>query len=410
MKTILIKGTMLNGKVVDVLIKGNKFEDIAPNINAIADEEIDARGTAIIPPFYNGHCHAAMTLLRGYADDLPLDIWLNEHIWPAEDKMVPRDIYVGTRLAVLEMIKSGTVFFNDMYGMVEESIKACEEMGIRAQIGISLMDRMGEKDINGRFEFLHSYKRSEHVTLSVAPHAPYTVSKDLFRRCVKEAEKANVMIHTHLSETKKEIDDCMAEHGVSPVELLDSLGILTEKTALAHVVHTSDSDADILAKRKCAIVTNPASNMKLCSGAFKFDQHVSRGSKVIIGTDGTSSNNNLSMIEEMKFAALLSKVNDKPTTAPAEMVFDMATKRGAEAFGIDAGEIKVGKLADALLLDLSNERLVPNFNLISNIVYSADSRCIDTVICNGQVLMRGGKVKDEDQIIADAIEISKKFI
>ena len=172
MSSILIKGVLLNGKTTDVLIKGNRFSRIAPNITENADQEIDGKGFAIIPPFYNGHCHAAMTLLRSYADDLPLFTWLNDHIWPVEDQMVEEDIYVGTKLALLEMIKSGTVFFNDMYGMVEESIKACEEMGVRAQIGISLMDRMGEESINGRFGLLHSFKSTELVRLAVAPHAP----------------------------------------------------------------------------------------------------------------------------------------------------------------------------------------------------------------------------------------------
>lgn len=409
MSSILIKGVSLNGKATDILIKGNRFSRIAPSITENADQEIDGKGFAINPPFYNGHCHAAMTLLRSYADDLPLFTWLNDHIWPVEDQMVEEDIYVGTKLALLEMIKSGTVFFNDMYGMVEESIKACEEMGVRAQIGISLMDRMGEESINGRFAFLHSYKSTELVKLAVAPHAPYTVSKELFERCVREADKAGVMIHTHLSETAKEVDDCKAEHGMSPVEWLDSLGVLTDKTALAHVVHTSDSDADILAKRQCVIVSNPTSNMKLASGAFHTTQHRSRGSRVVLGTDGVSSNNNLDMMQEMKFFALLAKLTEDAESAPADYVFDMATRAGAEAFGIDAGVIAEGKLADAVLVDMSNERLVPDYNLISNLVYSADSRCIDTVICNGRVVMRSGVVPGEDKIIEDAHRVCARF-
>lgn len=409
MRKILLKDTMLNGNRTDVLIAGHRFEKIAPGQIAGADTEIvDAAGTAILPPFYNTHTHAAMTLLRGYADDKELFTWLNDHIWPFEAKMTAQDIYEGSRLAILEMIRSGTVFFNDMYWQSDETVRAASEMGIRACVGMTVTDFIGEAAIEATFERLAALKPGNWaddvglVRLTLAPHAVYTVCEKLWRRCADFARERGLLLHIHLAETQKEIADCVAAHGKTPVRWLDSLGVLGENVIAAHVVHVDDEEISILRERGVVIAHNPCSNMKLASGTFRSQAFSRAGCRVTIGTDGNASNNNLDMGEETKFAALLAKVSGNPEALPAEEALAWATRNGAEAFGIDAGVIAEGRLADAVLVDLNNERLVPSHNLISNWVYSADSRCIRDVICNGKFLMRSGIIEGEAEIL-DAV-------
>lgn len=409
MRKILLKDTMLNGNRTDVLIASHRFEKIAPGQIADADTEIvNAAGTAILPPFYNTHTHAAMTLLRGYADDKELFTWLNDHIWPFEAKMTARDIYEGSRLAILEMIRSGTVFFNDMYWQSDETVRAASEMGIRACVGMTVTDFIGEAAIEATFERLAALKPGNWaddaglVRLTLAPHAVYTVCEKLWRRCADFARERGLLLHIHLAETQKEIADCVAVHGKTPVRWLDSLGVLGENVIAAHVVHVDDEEISILRERGVVIAHNPCSNMKLASGTFRSQAFSRAGCRVTIGTDGNASNNNLDMREETKFAALLAKVSGNPEALPAEEALAWATRNGAEAFGIDAGVIAEGRLADAVLVDLNNERLVPSHNLISNWVYSADSRCIRDVICNGKFLMRSGVIEGEAEIL-DAV-------
>lgn len=411
MSTLLINNVLLDGKRQNVLVENNRFKRITTETIPTADEVIDGSRFAIIPPFYNGHCHAAMVLLRGFADDLPLQAWLNDSIWPMEAKLTADDIYAGSRLAVLEMIKSGTVFFEDMYWDEQETARAVEEMGIRAAIGVSLMDRQPAETKDLLFEKLRNYKPTDRVSYTVAPHAIYTVGTELLQRCKKAADDNGQYLNIHLAETMTEDVDCRKAHnGMSPVEYMDSIGLLGPKTILAHVVHVDQHDQEILARTGAICVHNPASNMKLSSGVFKMMELQRNGCRIALGTDGASSNNNLDMLEEMKLAALLAKCYADPEAGAATDVFKMATQWGAEAFGLDAGVIAEGKLADALLVDLDNEKMVPNYNLVSNIVYSADSSCIDTVICNGKVVMRGRVVPGEKEIIEQARETCKSLI
>lgn len=411
MSTLLINNVLLDGKRQNVLVENNRFKRITTETIPTADEVIDGSRFAIIPPFYNGHCHAAMVLLRGFADDLPLQAWLNDSIWPMEAKLTAEDIYAGSRLAVLEMIKSGTVFFEDMYWDEQETARAVEEMGIRAAIGVSLMDRQPAETKDLLFEKLRNYKPTDRVSYTVAPHAIYTVGTELLQRCKKAADDNGQYLNIHLAETMTEDVDCRKAHnGMSPVEYMDSIGLLGPKTILAHVVHVDQHDQEILARTGAICVHNPASNMKLSSGVFKMKELQRNGCRIALGTDGASSNNNLDMLEEMKLAALLAKCYADPEAGAATDVFKMATQWGAEAFGLDAGVIAEGKLADALLVDLDNEKMVPNYNLVSNIVYSADSSCIDTVICNGKVVMRGRVVPGENEIIEQARETCKSLI
>ena len=405
MNTILIKNISLKNRIVDILIEGNTFKQIEPNIEAKADKIIDGTDRAIIQPFYNLHTHASMTLLRGYGDDMRLFQWLSEYIWPQEAKLTPEDIYDGTRLAIVEMIRSGTVFFLDMYWHHESIIRAVEEMKVRANIGVTFIEDRGKKEIEENIKFIRNFKpSSELINISVAPHAIYTCGKDLYQELHNLSVEKNIKLNTHLSETAKEVRDCKkANNGLTPVEYLDSIGVLDENTIAAHCVHLTETDADILGDRGVTLVHNPCSNMKLASGAFNVPLVNKYDCRVCLGTDGTSSNNNLSMQEEMKFAALLAKVSyNDSSLLSANQVFAWATKNGAEAMGINAGKIKEGKLADCLIIDLNNDRLIPNHNLISNWVYSADSRCIETVICNGNILMENHIIPNEEEILNKA--------
>lgn len=399
--SILLREVLHQNRPTHILIEGNRFKSLDVSADTQADIILDCKGKAILPPFYNAHTHAAMTLLRGYADDMPLFQWLTEHIWPYEARMTREDIYNGTRLAILEMIKSGCVFFNDMYWHIEETIRAAEEMGIRAAIGVTFMDRQDPELIEANFQFIEQWKdRADgRIQLTIAPHAIYTVGEELFRRCAKVARQKGLVLHIHLSETEQEVKDCIAAHGISPVRWLDSIGVLGENVVAAHVVHVDDEEIEILKKQKVTIAHNPCSNMKLSSGIFRAEAFAASGCRITLGTDGCSSNNTLDMREEMKIAALLAKCQHTPDTLSAREVLEWSTKNGADAFGIDAGTIAEGKLADALLVNLNNERLIPCHNLISNWVYAADSRCIDTVICDGKIVMENGKVEKEKEII-----------
>lgn len=391
MGSILIKEVQLNGRTTDILIDNGRFKSLCAAAGTKADQTLDASGMAILPPFYNTHTHAAMSLLRGYADDMPLQKWLNDYIWPFENGMKASDIREGSRLAVREMIKTGTVFFSDMYFDIEETIAVVQEYGIRAAIGVTFVESHSKSQQEAKLDMLRGWSDPTGglVTLTVAPHAIYTVGPDLLVRCAETARELGLKLHIHLSETRQEVDDCKRDHGTTPVRYLDSLGFLGPDVVAAHVVHVDEEEAAILAERGVTISHCPCSNMKLASGIFPYKLLREAGCRITLGTDGDSSNNNLDMREEMKFAALLAKVSSgDPETMPAEEALEMASRNGAEAFGIDAGEIAEGREADALLVRLDDERMQPLHNLVSNWVYSAGSSCIDTVICRGRVIMQ----------------------
>ena len=414
LKSATLPGLDGNNRVADVLIEGNRFSRIAESgMEAPAGAEVvDCRGFAVFPAFYNGHTHAAMSLLRGYADDMPLQKWLQEYIWPFEAKLTGADIEIACRLAFLEMIKSGTVFFADMYWHREHTIKVVEEMGIRAVVGVTFAESlMTAEQIEGNFKFLAAHTgESERVRLAVAPHSVYTVGEKLLKRCADFARSENFLVHTHLSETVKELEDCQKQYGCSPVRLLDRVGMLDSSLAAAHCVHFSDDDVKAFVDSGATAVLNPNSNLKLASGIPPIDRLLRAGAKVALGTDGDSSNNNLDMHEEMKLAALLAKVQGGAETLPAHDALKMATVNSARAYGLnDAGEVREGFLADCLLVDLKNERMVPGHNPVSNWVYAADSSCIDSVICNGKFVMRGRHVDGEEEIVREAQACAKRL-
>lgn len=404
---ILIKNVYLYNKTVDILIKDNLINKISDTIEDKEAEVFDATNLAVLPAFYNMHAHSSMSLLRGFCEDLPLFDWLN-NIWKREATLSAEDIYNGTRLAILEMIKSGTVFFADMYWHHSEIIRAVEEMGIRANVGICFMNSLGRKTIEENFDFAKNptITKPSLVNISIAPHAIYTCDKDLYKECYSFAKDNDLIFHTHLSETQKEVADSLKENGLRPVEYLNSLGVLDNKTLLAHCVHLSEKEAEILSQTRSTLVHNPCSNMKLASGVFDSRQAKKYNCNIALGTDGNSSNNNLSMIEEMKIASLLAKVHYLDSEeGNSNQVFQWATKNGAEAVGINAGEIKEGKLADIVFVNLNDEKMIPNYNTISNLIYSADTKCIDSLMCNGKFLMKHQYVEGEEEII----EIAQRY-
>jgi 5-methylthioadenosine/S-adenosylhomocysteine deaminase len=419
MKKTILKSVLFPQKCAspvrtDILVVGNVFEKVNRTLDA-ADYEgaeiVDCSRFAIMPAFYNGHTHAAMSLLRGFADDMELGKWLNEYIWPTEAKLTDDDIRVGSRLAVLEMIKSGTVFFADMYWHREQTMRVVEEMGIRAAIGVTFAEPlMSAEAWANNIDFLKKHTgESDRVQLVVMPHAIYTVGEEKTAELIELAHDENYKIHTHLSETLFEIKTCNEKYGCTPVEFWKRLGGLNSNFSAAHCTHFSASDRKIFAESGATAILNPCSNLKLNSGMPQIAEMLKDGLKLGLGTDGDSSNNNLDMQEEMKTIALLAKYLGTAETLPAEDALKMATCNVANFFGLKAGRIEEGYLADCLLVDLNNERFVPCYNIYSNWVYSANSSAIDSVMCNGKFVMRGRHVEDEEEILREARECAKRL-
>ncbi len=413
-KKTVLKNVFFDGAKRDILIVGNLFEKVTRPLE-LSDydgaEIVDCSHFAIMPAFYNGHTHAAMSLLRGFADDMELGKWLREYIWPTEAKLTDADIRVGSRLAVLEMIKSGTVFFADMYWHREQTMRVVEEMGIRAAIGVTFAESlMSPEAWANNIEFLKNHTgESERVQLVVMPHAIYTVGDKKTAELIELAHSEHYKIHTHLSETMTEIKECEEKYNCTPVEFWQRLGGLDENFSAAHCTHFTPSDRKIFAESGAIAILNPCSNMKLNSGIPQIAEMLMDGLKLGLGTDGDSSNNNLDMQEEMKTMALLAKYLGTAETLPAEDALKMATCNVAQFFGINAGRIAEGCLADCLLIDMNNERMVPCYNVYSNWVYSANSSAIDSVMCNGNFVMRGRHVDGEEEILRDACECASRL-
>lgn len=391
---ILIKNVLNDGKRCNILIEDNYFKAIEPASSCSslpgidAEEVIDGTNMAIVPSFFNTHTHAAMTLLRGYAEGHDLFEWLSQYIWPYEAKMTGEDIRYGSEMATKEMIQTGTTFFNDMYFDIEKTIDVIDKSGMRAAIGITVMDNHSQAVTDQKVEFLKQWKdpTGGRIQLVMAPHAIYTVNTERLKWCSKLARENGLRIHIHVSETKQEVEDCVKAHGMTPVRYLDSIGLLGPDVLAAHCVCVDEQEWDILAKRGVTVSHCPCSNMKLGSGRFPYELAIRSGCNITLGTDGASSNDSLSMIQEMKFAALFAKSTGNATILPSNQVFEWATASGARAFGYDAGVIAEGKLADAILLDMDDIHMQPCHSLVSNLVYAADSASIKHVICNGKIL------------------------
>ena len=406
MSSILIKEVELNGSTSDIYIEGKYIRQIGEHLPVAADVVIDGRRKAVIPGFVNTHGHAAMTMFRGFGDDMPLKPWLEDRIWPNEAKLTKEDIYWGTKLACLEMIKSGTTTFFDMYLDYHATAEAVEEMGIRVNNSVSCFDWFKPEQMEKSKQLIkkiynESGRYSDRIQFAVGPHAIYTVSGELLQWVDAFAREHDVMIQMHLSETEEEVRNSVDKYGCSPVRYLHKLGVLSPRLLIAHGIYIDDEEIHMLADNGVKVAHNPASNMKLASGMhFKFDEMRKAGVLVGLGTDGCASSNNLDMIEAMKLASLLGKVWRKdPEAVSANDIFRSATTDGASIAGLKAGRIEEGYLADLSLVDLNMPAFTPNFNFVSNLVYAANGSCIDTVICDGKVLMRDKKVAGEDEIM-----------
>ena len=414
---ILIKQVELNQQKVDILIEKNLISQIGKDLVVEDAEVIDAKGMAVIPGLVNGHTHAAMTLFRGFADDMKLMPWLEQKIWPNEAKMTREDVYWGAKLACLEMIKSGTTTFFDMYQRPYVTADAVEEMGLRGYIAAVCFDGFDpqEADTCKRecwklFDKKDEYSRRVQFTLG--PHAIYTVSGEFLRWIHEFANERNSLIHLHLAETEDEVNFSLKRFGFTPVRYLYKLGILSPRLVIAHAIYVDNDEIRMLADHGVKVVHNPASNMKLASGiCFQFAEMKEAGVKVGLGTDGCSSSNNLDMIEAMKLAALLGKAWRKdPEVLTASEMLEAATCTGADILGLKAGRIEAGYLADLCLIDLQSPAFTPNFNFVSNLVYAANGSCVDTVICNGKVLMRHKQVPGEVEILEQAARCAYNLV
>lgn len=416
--SILIKDVLLGGRRKSIFVEGNTIREIGVRLKESADCVVDGRGKAAIPGLINMHTHSAMTLFRGYADDLELHDWLKNHIWPLEAKLTEEDVYWGSKLACLEMIKSGTTCFVDMYWHPLGSARAVEEMGIRGVISSIFIDLFDEGKAEEQIR--HNEREisrigknfSSRVKPALGPHSINTVSKESLVWCAEYSREKDVLLNFHLAETRKDNEDAVKRLGGRPVPYLAKIGFLSRNLIAAHSIWLTKREIKTLAKHDVKIVHNPTSNMKLATGGvMPYVEMKNAGLTVALGTDGCASNNNLDMFEAMKFAALLQKsYRVCQTVLPAPEAFAMATCEGAKALRLDAGEIAEGKLADIVLVDLNRPELTPHYNLASDLVYSANGSCVDTVICDGKVLMRGGRVDGEEEILSKAAETASKLI
>ncbi len=397
-----------DGRTTTVHVEGNRIEEIGARREA--DVTIDGRGKALFPGLVNAHTHAAMTLLRGFGDDLPLQDWLAKRIWPAEARLTPEAIYWGTKLACLEMIRSGTTAFNDMYFHMDAAAKAVAESGIRGVLSEGFIDlhdpARADREFRKAREVVRAITamRNPRVVPALGPHATYTVSVDSLREFAQWATADRHLVHIHLSETKAEVEDAKREHGATPPARLEALGLLGPHVVAAHGCWLEDADVRLLSERGVNVAHCPVSNMKLATGrAMPLAALRAHGVGVSLGTDGAASNNSLDMFQTMKAAALLHKfATGDATVAAAREVFDMATLGGARALRLDAGEIAPGKLADLVLLDLRRPEMTPVHNLISNVVYAATGDAVDTVICDGRVVMAHRQIPGESEVLAEA--------
>jgi 5-methylthioadenosine/S-adenosylhomocysteine deaminase len=382
---------------------------------------IMGEGKAVFPGLINTHTHAAMVYFRGIADDLPLKEWLENHIWPAENRWLgPEFISDAIELACLEMLKGGVTTYNDMYFYEDAAGKVAKKIGMRAVLGVGILD-FPSKSANTTDEyfanaesFIKNWKGDELITPCIAPHALYTCGTESLKRARRIADKYDIPIHIHLSETKWEVNEIKNRYKMTPVKYLDSLGFLDEKVLAAHCIWVEDDEIDLLAKRKVGVSHCMESNLKLASGFAPVVTMLMAGIKVTFGTDGAASNNDLNILSEMSTTAKVHKaLSNNPTVLDAKTVLLMATKWSAEVLGLGdkIGSIEKGKIADIVTINLKKPHLTPMYNVYSHIVYAAMASDVDTVMVNGKVVVNNSKLcnGDEEKILAKAREWEGKI-
>tara|TARA_B110000116_G_scaffold264567_1_gene272562 strand:- start:189 stop:1517 length:1329 start_codon:yes stop_codon:yes gene_type:complete len=390
-----------NGKIIALLPRAQAEKQYSATDTVVLDEHL------LIPGLINSHNHAAMTLLRGYADDQPLKTWLEEHIWPAEKQWVAEEfVRDGTELAIAEMIKSGTTCFSDMYFFPEQAASVAQSAGIRAQITFPVLDfpsnwAVDADDYINKGLALHDqFRASDTIRIGFGPHAPYTVSDEPLKRIATLANELGAPIQIHLHETAFEVEQSLQQHGMRPTERLQKLGLMSRLTQCVHMTQIDETDIAILKNSGAHVVHCPESNLKLASGFCPVDKLHKAGINTALGTDGAASNNDLDLIQEMRTAALLAKgVAADASACSAHQALQMATINGACALGIDdvTGSLEVGKSADISAIDFSGINSLPIYDPVSQLVYSGNGQQVSHVWCNGKPLLQDGELQTLNQ-------------
>lgn len=400
----------------DIFVRGPVIEKIGENLQEQADEIIDATGMVAMPGLINCHNHAAMALFRGYSDDLRLMDWLGQKIWPAEEKLTPKDVYWGSLLAIAEMIRSGTTTFADMYISMDQVAKAVDESGIRASLsrGLTYSSNQGTANIDEAETFVEKFNNSSdgRITCMFGPHAPYTCPPDYLMNVMERAAKHKAPIHIHLAETSEEINIINERYGKSPTKYLADLGLLEHHVVLAHSVNLSRDDVLLLQGIRGGVSHNPISNMKLGCGVAPILLMRELGITVGMGTDGAGSATTLDMFEETKATAWMHKnKTEDPTAINAKEILQMATCEGAKVLGIveQVGSLEEGKKADVILIDIEQPHLYPKTdNLMANLAYSVSGFDVQTSIINGKVVMKDRKILSFD--VKEVLKESQKIV
>jgi 5-methylthioadenosine/S-adenosylhomocysteine deaminase len=411
--SLAVTGAVHEGELVGLRAEEGVIVEFGPSVKPRAEDEmIDAAGAILVPPLLNGHTHAAMTLFRGYGDDLPLMRWLEEKVWPIERKLEPEDVYWGTRLACLEMVRNGTGRFWDMYWHPEAAARAVRDAGVRATVAAPLID------VDGRTEAMRDAARRsldalsdshDRVDAGLAPHAIYTVSESSLRWIAELAAEKAITVQIHLSETEQEVIDCVNAHGVRPAHYLDRVGLLTPRTVLAHGTWLDQEELELIAARGAVIVTNPVANLKLAVGrVFPYVRARAAGVQVGLGTDGPGSNNSLDLFADMKVFALLQKHEARDSAVvTAEETLEIATGRRAPLLGAARG-LEVGQPADFLLLRAGAPEL--SFGeLQAALVYAASGAVVQSTVVAGRVLMQDGEIEGAEEVLARALERTRRL-
>ena len=392
-------------------------QKIAPDF--VADEVLGGEHLVAIPGLINTHTHAAMTLIRGYADDMALEPWLRTKIWPYEKNLGRDDVYWGTSLAIAEMLKGGTTTFADMYFFYEDGARAMIESGIRACPGGVLLGFLPEADarIANAIGFVREYsgEGNGRITPIFAPHSLYTCNRAQWEKLIVAAQDAGVLLTTHTSETHREVADVTRDWGASPIQTLENIGALDGPLVAAHCVHLNEADLEIMERRDVRVAHNPTSNMKLASGFAPVEKFLHNGIKTGLATDGAASNNNLDMWQEMRLAALIHKAaTGNPTAVSAREALLMATHDGARCLNLESqiGSLEVGKKADIVLMDFDAPHLTPMHNVVSHLVYSARASDVHSVIVDGKVLLKNREFVSLDvaQIQAQARQCASRLV
>ncbi|UFJ42740.1 amidohydrolase [Brevibacillus humidisoli] len=423
METIITNATVLTVNEQNEVIHGGAVAFAGDRITYVGTtpedlsgygQVIDGKGKYILPGLINTHGHAAMSLLRGYADDLPLKEWLEDKMWPMEAQFTAEHVKWGTYLTLLEMIRTGTTTFVDMYDHMGEVAKAAESAGMRASLCRGVIGLGSPEEQRQKLEEATAFAREWHnqadgrITTMMAPHAPYTCPPDYIAKIIERSAELDLPIHIHMSETVWEVEQNVKDYGVRPVQHLENIGLFARPTLVAHAVHLTDEELDILARYQVKVSHNVVSNLKLASGVARVPDMLKRGISVSLGTDSSASNNNVNLFEELRLAAILHKgVTYDPLVVPAEEALRMATRYGADCVfqAEQLGSLEVGKQADLIVIDAHQAHFQPAHNYpVSHVVYAANGRDVTDTVVAGRFLMRNRELQtiDEEKVIYEA--------